>query len=320
MGLDLLQALACPFDRSDLHLHGEQLVCTAGHSFRVQDEVPILTDHPRCEATPHNMGSSRFSCAASSVDPFVNDWIVNTNGNLYWKARGNLTRYPIPAWPFGVGEGKRVLDIGCGWGRWSVAAARAGFRVVGVDIHLDALCAASRVAGQLQLQPDFVCCDASRIPLKPATVDLVFSYSVLQHLERDKVLQVLREVARVLRPGGVCYFQLANRYGPVSLYRQSRRGFREARPGTSEMRYWSKSEIDSALRQAGLSFTGIEADGFLSLNPQRTDLDLLPLWGKAVVLASLAGRRAASVVPALTHVADSLWVEARRLSPGAIPA
>lgn len=308
---DLLGALVCPVDRGELCLQVGQLACAGGHSFGIQDGVPVLTAHPRCEPTPRNMGPCVFTSSASIVDPFVNDWIVNTNGNLYRKARGNLRRYPIPHWPFGPGEGKLLLDLGCGWGRWCVAASRAGYQAVGVDIHLDALCAAKRVAGQLRVTPDFLCSDASFLPLKPATVDVVFSYSVLQHLDRPKVAQVLCEIARILRPGGVCYFQLANRFGTVSLYRQGRRGFREARPDTLEMHYWSKSEIASALRQAGFRLVSLRADGFFSLNPQRTDLDLLPLWGKGVVLASLAGQSAATAFPVLTRLADSLWIEAR---------
>lgn len=80
------------------------------------------------------------------IDTFVNDWIVNTNGNLYWRVRGKLPRYPIPNWRFGSGNGKVLVDIGCGWGRWSIAAAHAGFEPIGVDVHIDGLAAASRVA------------------------------------------------------------------------------------------------------------------------------------------------------------------------------
>ena len=65
------------------------------------------------------------------IDGWVERSIVKTHGNLY---RGRpLNRYPIPAFPLGPGEGGSLLDIGCNWGRWTIAAAQAGYRVTGVD-------------------------------------------------------------------------------------------------------------------------------------------------------------------------------------------
>ncbi len=55
----------------------------------------------------------------------------------------------------------------------------------------------------------------------------------------------------------------------------------------------------------------IHTDGFLSQNPQLSDLDLLTPAGKLVVIASYAGRKAANALPILTLAADSLWIEAQ---------
>lgn len=303
--------LACPWDYQNLTADGTELVCPRGHRFAVEADVPILTDHARREAVPGNMEPCRFSPGENTVDPFVNDWVVNTNGNLYWGARGKLRRYPVPTWPIPVGEGKLVVDIGCSWGRWSIAAARAGFRPIGVDVHLDALLAAARVSRQLGACASYVCGTADRLPLKSASVDAVFSYSVLQHLERTKVFDVFREMARVLRPGGRLLTQLPNRFGPFALLRQAKRGFRDGRPGTFEMRYWSRAQIRAAVEHAGLRLVSIRADGFLTQNPQLADLDLLSAWGKCVVLASHAGCSASAVFPVFARFADSLWIEAR---------
>ena len=104
--------------------------------------------------------------------------------------------------------------------------------------------------------------------------------------------------------------QLPNRFGVFSLLQQLRRGFREARAGSFEMRYWSLNQINDAVRDAGLSMPDIRADGFLSQNPQASDLDFLPGKAKMIVALSEKGRRASAVFPVLTYFADSLWIRA----------
>jgi SAM-dependent methyltransferase len=308
---NFLPILACPRHHSPLAHFENVLVCPSGHAFPIQDSVPVFASHPRRQDHPANMEPWQPSDAPTPVDPFVNDWLVNTNGNLYRRARGNLLRYPIPVWPSERGDGRLLIDLGCGWGRWCLAAGRAGFRAFGVDLHLEAIAAAIRVARQLGSEAAFACAEIDRLPIATASADFVFSYSVLQHLDRAKVPDVLREVSRVLKPAGACLIQLPNRLGPLSLIRQARRGFRDGLPGTLEMRYWSRAEIAATVRRAGLELISIRTDGFFSQNPQLSDLDLLPLWAKAVVMASYSGRQASSLFPPLTRIADSLWVEMR---------
>ncbi|HLW81070.1 MAG TPA: methyltransferase domain-containing protein [Candidatus Acidoferrales bacterium] len=318
-----LRTLACPHDHTALRPKDGALECELAHSFAFEQGVPVFTAQPRREPVPLNMPPmppvlpvqrQKPSAQTPAIDAFVNDWIVNTNGNLYWRARGRLTRYPIPQWPFGAGNGKTLLDIGCSWGRWSIAAARAGFQPIGLDVHIDALAAAGRVSQQLGADCHFACTGVEKLPIASRSIDCVFSYSVLQHIDKTKVRCAFREFARVLKPGGVCMIQLPNAIGPLSLAQQLRRGFREARPGSFEMRYWSRAEMRRAFKDAGLAGIRIRSDGFFSQNPQLADLDLLSLPGKLLVLVSYAGRKAADALPILARLADSLWIEAR--APG----
>ena len=62
---------------------------------------------------------------------------------------------------------------------------------------------------------------------------------------------------------------------------------------------------------AGLRNLKIRADGFFTQNPELSALDLLSPLGKLVVLASHTGRKTSVVLPILTRIADSLWIEAR---------
>jgi len=309
----LLEVHACPHDGSALRFHGGALACAQGHSFAVEQGIPLFFEGARREELPGNMAPAQLSPRVEAIDPFVDHWLVNTHGNLYWRARGRLRRYPIPPWPHRAqGQGKVLVDVGCSWGRWSIAAARVGYRPIGVDVHLDALNAGGRVSRQVGATCDFICASADQLPFRSESVDFIFSYSVLQHLDRQKVLRFFREAGRILKPQGRCLVQLPNTIGPYNLVRRIWRGIRRRIPGPFEMRYWSRRQISEAVAQAGLSRLEIRADGYFSQNPQLTDLDMLSAAGKLVVLTSYAGCKAASFVPFFTRFADSFWVEARK--------
>lgn len=317
---EILNLLCCPAHGATLTNSNGRLLCKAGHEIPIEQGIPVFAARPRREPKPLNMPPLPSRTTAGLVDEFVDDWIVNTNGNLYWRTRGRLSRYPIPRWPAprlngkpdATGARQILVDLGCSWGRWSIAAARAGFSVCGVDVHLDALWAGARVTHQLGVSADFACCDAAILPFKPQSVDFVFSYSVLQHIEKKKLAQVLREIARILRSGGTCFVQLPNKYGPASLWRQARRRFREPSKDTFEMRYWTRAAIARTLREAGLGNVHFRAEGFLLQNTQREDTDLLSPAGAAAVLSSCVMTAVANTVPPFSHLADSLWVEATK--------
>lgn len=57
------------------------------------------------------------------VDLVVAVLISATNGILYRDLIGKVAEFPMPELRLPPGEGRRLLDIGCSWGRWFVAAA-----------------------------------------------------------------------------------------------------------------------------------------------------------------------------------------------------
>jgi SAM-dependent methyltransferase len=117
----------------------------------------------------------------AAIDPVVNAAQVGSSGNLYRSLVGNLPRYPIPDLRLPEGEGRLFVDLGCHWGRWSIAAARKGYRAIGVDPNLRAVLAARRVARQMGIAVEFIVGDGRHLPFSRASIDRVFSYSVLQH-------------------------------------------------------------------------------------------------------------------------------------------
>src|SRR5437899_12096734 len=106
-------------------------------------------------------------------------------------------------------QGKRVLEIGVGTGRYAVPLQKSGIEVVGVDI------APKMVARGLEKgMRNVVFADGVRLPFQDASFDAVTSNHVL-HLVPDWK-HVFTESRRVLRPG-VVYFSSLDRHRSPSL-------------------------------------------------------------------------------------------------------
>jgi ubiquinone/menaquinone biosynthesis C-methylase UbiE len=112
----------------------------------------------------------------------------------------------------------RVLDLGCGTGTMAILVRqrRPESTVVGVDGDPKVLKVARAKAAKASLSIQFDESLAERLPYPDASFDRVLSSLVLHHLTRDEKLGALREVHRVLKPGGC--FHLADFGPPVGWY------------------------------------------------------------------------------------------------------
>jgi len=97
-----------------------------------------------------------------------------------------------------LARGVDTLDIACGEGYGTNLLASHAASVVGVDVSADAIAHASRKYKRSALR--FLLGSATAIPLTDASVDLVVSFETLEHLREQD--EMLREIRRVLRPGG----------------------------------------------------------------------------------------------------------------------
>jgi SAM-dependent methyltransferase len=107
------------------------------------------------------------------------------------------------------------LDAGCGDGRHLAAIAAAGYRparVVGVDISQRILETARATVAELA--PELVRANLEALPLEDDAFDLVLCTQVIEHL--IDVEAGMRELARVLRPGGTLVLTTDNRRRYVS--------------------------------------------------------------------------------------------------------
>lgn len=115
--------------------------------------------------------------------------------------------------------GKRILDFGCGHGIFSVAPAKQGARVVGVDISPRSLAFAHRRSTREQVsgRTQFCVGDCERLPFPDRTFDIVMSCGVLSCLN---LRSGVAEVARVLRPDGRAIFVDTLGHNPVMNLRR----------------------------------------------------------------------------------------------------
>jgi ubiquinone/menaquinone biosynthesis C-methylase UbiE len=105
--------------------------------------------------------------------------------------------------------GLDVLDVGCGQGIDLVRYARAGARATGVDLTPRHVELAQAHLAAMQLPGTAVVGDAERLPFADAMFDRVSSNGVLHHT--PDIAAALREIRRVLRPGGEARVIVYNR-------------------------------------------------------------------------------------------------------------
>ncbi|MBE7495686.1 MAG: methyltransferase domain-containing protein [Verrucomicrobiaceae bacterium] len=328
------ELLACPVDGTPLMREGDAWVSAAGRRYPTVQGIPVLF-RPDATDTLSAMAQSRALAAGvdatdpwcvdtlglneeqkapllealrrggNAVDPVVAQMIAATCGNLYLGLVGRLPRYPVPNFRLKNGAGRVLVDLGCNWGRWCLAAAQEGFSVIGVDPQIGAVLAARRVARQLGIQAHFICADARHLPLRAGSADVIFSYSVIQHLSRDDVAKVIETANRVMKPGARLFVQMPNVMGPRCFYQWARRGFND---GTGfNVRYWTLGQLREAFGRIGS--TGFEIDCFFGIGLQPSDADLMPLRWRVLLSVSETLRKLEGIVPGLPWLADSVYVD-----------
>jgi SAM-dependent methyltransferase len=93
-------------------------------------------------------------------------------------------------------QGKRILDAGCGKGRFAAHLRNQGAEVIGLDLSRAML--AGETAGLARVRGT-----ARRLPFASCRFDAVVAIEVIQHFASGALDQALHEAARVLVPGGV---------------------------------------------------------------------------------------------------------------------
>jgi ubiquinone/menaquinone biosynthesis C-methylase UbiE len=176
--------------------------------------------------------------------------------------------------------GGTCVEIGCGAGRTTAALATSFERVIGFDVSPDMLALARKASPQ---NVELVQVDGTEIPLPSDEADAVFTAHVLQHLDNlTAVANYVREMYRVLKPGGTLMLHVALRSEKDSKLRDARNFVRLSLSRRAlargrhmffvRVRFYRPEEIRALLQEVG--FTDIELREF----PMRSNNEPHPFW------------------------------------------
>jgi len=123
--------------------------------------------------------------------------------------RYELQDYMHEAFRFNSFAGKKVLEIGVGAGIDTAEFLRNGAEIVGVDFSPLATRSAKLLLKEANLEGHILLTDARYLPFRDSQFDVVYSFGVIHHI--PNISEVLQQVRRVLRPGGLFTGMVYNR-------------------------------------------------------------------------------------------------------------
>lgn len=140
----------------------------------------------------------------------------------------------------------RLLDAGCGGGRYTLPLRMRGFDVVAVDVSLNALKMTMKRSASRKLDIDFLEANLYHIPFSDGSFDVIWCYGVLQHLLLKERELAISEFRRVLRKEGLLFIEV---FGEDDM----RYGGNEVEPNTFSRKngivyhYFNKMELNRLL-------------------------------------------------------------------------
>jgi SAM-dependent methyltransferase len=149
--------------------------------------------------------------AACKTDDEFQAWFNKADGayhagvNGFWDFAIHIAT-PMVRFHLGNPHEKTALEIGCGGGRLLTAASHYFRHVIGLDIH-GSLARIKRTPNMGLIRGD-----GETIPLQNASVDFIYSFIVMQHLQSGAAfVSYLREARRCLIPGGLAMLYYGKR-------------------------------------------------------------------------------------------------------------
>lgn len=177
-----------------------------------------LSAHPTLSGKEREFFDYWLANVVDSADPHLQDWVDYEEGAVERaRDRTSLLELYTPV------SGKRVLEVGCQNGAWLVALREAGAEPVGIDVVEPAVKAAAVRASCWNVDVDARVGDACSLAFADNSFDLVASSDVIEHVPDKRAM--VREVMRVLRPGGIAVISAPQRFSVKHLLSDPHYGY-----------------------------------------------------------------------------------------------
>lgn len=179
--------------------------------------------------------------------------------------------------PFGrkIDSGDRVVEIGCGIGRVTRALAARALHVTGIDVSAEMIAQARSTLADLDNVSLLVGNGRDLGGLPDSSADVVYSFIVFQHIPDPAITcSYVREIGRVLRPGGWTVFQVSERpdihdahawHSERTIGARVRRALGRRPRGILDQRWLgsavARADLVAALTDGGMVLDGTVGDG-----------------------------------------------------------
>jgi ubiquinone/menaquinone biosynthesis C-methylase UbiE len=195
-----------------------------------------------------------------------------------------------------LGIGMSVLELGCGTGYFTRELARSGADVVAIDISPELLeiaranCSAPNIRYEIQ--------NAYELSYPDAVFDSVVGSSILHHLEIE---EAIREIYRVLKPGGTIYFTEPNMLNPQIAIQKNVPWIKRKLGDSPDETAFFRQSLRRLLEQTG--YRDVRIDPFDFLHPKTPVhlIDRLNAFGRFL-----------EKVPVISEFAGSLYIRAAK--------
>ena len=253
-----------------------------------------------------------------SISWIVQNQIAATNGIHYIDRIGKLDHYPIFELPVQKVTGQQLmLDIGSGWGRWLIAGANKGYIPVGIDLRLEFCETQQLVLKELGLRGYSVVADLENIPFADHVFNLVWSFSVLQHVHKKRLMKCIQHIDRILASEGFIKVELPNKKGIRNRMLSKLVNNPEQEEFNSWcVRYYTLEEYEQMF-QTALNNPSFSNHSVLGIGVLKEDLRYVSWRNKILCAGSLLLSGIASVASPVKHISDSVYLQATKKSaPG----
>ena len=214
----------CPLHHGDLTRNGSRLVAACcGLEFPVVAGIPDLrtthvawvdfdADRRRAEELSRAVSDDDVEGSVRWVFAQRENWTPDMVNRRTAQVLGGVTRLrdECAGWlALSLTGSQPLLDLGCGPGTY-LGALKGDRPLLGIDVSLEWLVVARRLAAASRVEVQLAAGQAESLPLRAGSLGSVVAMDVLEHVGDQAAL--IREVDRVLAPGGVFAAATPNRY------------------------------------------------------------------------------------------------------------